>query len=105
LKSSGPSSTLTRLLTQVERILKVNQVEIVSKEIGSARQRQPGHRTSLILNATLLRQIALKYLCHIAIQATHQNAVDAACQYSERFCTRLGDKESNAGNLVCVRSR
>lgn len=34
--SGGNFRLLTRLLTQVERILKVNQVEIVSKEIVTA---------------------------------------------------------------------
>jgi len=46
--SGGNFRLLTRLLTQVERILRVNQVEIVSKEIVTAARAVPGP-TTLIL--------------------------------------------------------
>ena len=56
----------TRLLTQVERVLKVNQAEIVSREIVTAGEGQACNRTRQIAVLSHLRQIALKRLRHFA---------------------------------------
>ena len=62
----GNFRLLTRLLTRVERILNVNHSEIISKE-GHGRKRQLGRQTRVYERS---RQIALKHLLRIPIQAT-----------------------------------
>jgi hypothetical protein len=65
--SGGNFRLLTRLLTQIERILKVNNLDTVSKDIVAA-----ARDSLVILNLFRLRQIALNYLRHITLQATAQ---------------------------------
>jgi hypothetical protein len=56
-------------LTQIDRILKVNQLDTVSKEIVAAARNSPVIGQGLISANLPLPQRALKYLRHITPQA------------------------------------
>jgi hypothetical protein len=75
--TGGNFRLLTRLLTQIERVLEVNQLRSVSTESRGGRSGQLGHRTGLGTPCPPIRQITPHSLRQISPQTTYLSSGSA----------------------------